>query len=228
MVVFMTYEISRSMAVNGGWAVAVIIGAALTAVGVEIVGILSGHALEGFWRASDQWRALLAFALLTVYTVSAVYILRGNATIAPVPIIAAVVYIVSALVESLEKQNEREETAVSTREAWELEQAAADREIERRLKLQRQEANAAAKLAKIHQTATSPRQHTRQDTGNMPTNLPADWRQLTGQQRHDLAHLPRDERAQLMPNLAARTRRLWHERLDEIAAQNGAYLEAQK
>lgn len=225
MVVFMTYEISRSMAVNGAWAVAVVIGAAATAIGVEIVGILSGHALEGFWRVDDKARALLAFALLMVYTVGAVYILRHNQTIAPVPIIAAVVYIVAALVESLEKQTAQTETAVSTREAFELEQERLDREEARRLKRNDNETKNAVKLTKAQQTATSPRQHPRQLTGNLPAGLPADWRQLTAQQRHALAHLTREERAQQMPDLADRTRRLWHKRLDEIAAKNGAYIQ---
>jgi hypothetical protein len=59
----------------------------------------------------------------------------------------------------------------------------------------------------------------RQDTGN----LPSDWRQLTTEQRKELAHIPRGEREDMLPELAPRTLRLWHQRLDEIAAQNGSY-----
>ena len=68
-------------------------------------------------------------------------------------------------------------------------------------------------------TATS-RQDTRQDTGN----LPADWRQVTPAQRHELAHMTREQRAKIMPELSERAERDWHNRLDEIAAKNGAYM----
>ena len=56
--------------------------------------------------------------------------------------------------------------------------------------------------------------------------ISTDWRRLTDRQRYDLAHATREERAEIMPELADRTRRLWHERLDEIAAQNGSYVES--
>ena len=149
MVVFMTYEISRSMDVTGGWLTAIIIGAAATAVGVEVVGILSGHALEGFWRAADTPRSILALVLLLIYTIGAVYILRNNNVIMPVPVIAAVVYIVAALVESLEKQNEQQATAVTRREAFDLEQAAKDADLAREIKRQQQADKTAVKLAQI-------------------------------------------------------------------------------
>jgi len=52
----------------------------------------------------------------------------------------------------------------------------------------------------------------------------SDWRYLSDEERYHLAHLPRDERAAMLPD-APRTRRLWNERLDKIAAQNGNYME---
>jgi len=71
----------------------------------------------------------------------------------------------------------------------------------------------------------------RQVTGKLPvedTNLPlqsnelpVDWRQLTLKQRRQLAHLDRNERQDLFANLAPRTQRLWNQRLDQIAEQNG-------
>jgi hypothetical protein len=74
--------------------------------------------------------------------------------------------------------------------------------------------------ARIQAQHTSPgRQDIRQDAGN----LPDDWRQLTNGQRRDLAHATREEREDMFPELAGRTRREWHRRLDEIAAQNGSY-----
>jgi hypothetical protein len=64
------------------------------------------------------------------------------------------------------------------------------------------------------------RQEKRQDAGDLPT----DYRLLTAEQRYELAHLTRVERNKMMPNLAARTRRAWHERLDKVAAQNGSFI----
>ena len=61
MLVFLTYEIVGSQEVSGGWVWAVTIGAALTAVGVEAVGIMAGHTLEGYWRMGDKLRTAVFF-----------------------------------------------------------------------------------------------------------------------------------------------------------------------
>ncbi|MCB8988961.1 MAG: hypothetical protein H6661_14565 [Ardenticatenaceae bacterium] len=227
MVVFLTYEISRSQQVDGWWQTAVVIGAAATAVGVEVVGILSGHALEGFWRTGDKARATAAFVLLLIYTAAGVVILRHNPTLVPIPIVAAVVYLVAALVDGLEAAVSRQTDDEQARQTWEREQEAADRELARELKRQAQADKTAVSLAQIEARTAA---LSRQDAGEMGGEfqgesgiLPADWRQLTRQQRRDLAHLPREEREAIMPPLAARTRRDWHTRLDEIASQNGEY-----
>jgi len=227
MVVFLTYEISRSQQVDGWWQTAVVIGAAATAVGVEVVGILSGHALEGFWRAGDRARAAVAFVLLLIYTAAGVFILRHNLTLVAIPIIAAVVYLVAALVDGLEVTVSRQANSEQANQAWEREQEAADRELARELKRQAQADKTAVSLAQIEARTAA---ISRQDTGEMGGEfqveggiLPADWRQLTRRQRHDLAHLPREKREAIMPPLAERTRRDWHTRLDEIAKQNGEY-----
>ena len=220
MVVFLTYEISRSQPVGGWWQTAVIIGAAATAVGVEVVGILSGHALEGFWRVGDQARAAVAFLLLLVYTAAGIYILRANSTLLPVPIIAAVLYIVAALVDGLETAVARQTGDEQTRQTWERQQAAADRELARELKRQALADKTALSLAQIEaKKAASSRQDERQDAGIVP----GDWRQVTRRQRHELAHMTREERARIMPELSERAERDWHNRLDEIAKQNGEY-----
>jgi hypothetical protein len=36
--------------------------------------------------------------------------------------------------------------------------------------------------------------------------------------------MTREERAKIMPELSERAERDWHNRLDEIAAKNGAYM----
>ena len=78
MVVFLAYEINQSMTVTGWWRFALLIGSIGTAIGIEIVGILAGHALDGFWQLGDKTRTRLSLVLLVVYTAVAVYILRHN------------------------------------------------------------------------------------------------------------------------------------------------------
>ena len=224
MVVFLAHEISSSQAVTGGWQTAVILGAIATAVGIEIVGILSGHALEGFWRVGDTTRAAVAFLLLIVYTAAGIVILRNNPTLLPIPIIAAVLYIVAALVDGLETAVSRQSSHDTAQDAFEREQDAKDRELARQLKKEEQAAKTAVSLARIEAKSTpvlrhDNRQQPRQDAADLPT----DWRQLTRRQRHDLAHATREARNEMFPELAERTRRLWHQRLDEISKQNGGY-----
>ena len=108
MLVVLTYEISTSQNVTGAWLWAILIGAAATAVGVEAVGILAGHTFEAYWRVGDNGRARLALALLGVYTIAGLVILWGNWALMPIPIIAAVVYLVSGLAESLTAQQAKE------------------------------------------------------------------------------------------------------------------------
>lgn len=189
------------------------------AVGLEMVGIFAGHLAMELWQRKDG-RAWLAVGIMVVYVAIGVIELAG--TIGQVMfLIAPLVYVLVGLRQAVDEQVGRETAVSQTKLDFQLEQARLDKEIDRRIKLEKQQAANAAKLARIDKAATSKRQDTRQDTGT----LPSDWRQLTDTQRHDLAHLPRVEREQIMPELADRTRRLWHERLDEIAAQNGSFLQ---
>ena len=126
MVVFLAYEISSSQQVSGWWQTAVVIGAIATAVGIEIVGILSGHALDGFWRVGDRPRSVVAFVLLIVYTAAGVFILRHNQSLVVIPIIAAVLYIVAALVDGLEAKASIEADKEAKRTAFNLAQEAKD------------------------------------------------------------------------------------------------------
>lgn len=226
MVVFLAYEISVSQQVPGGWQTAVIVGAVCTAVGVEVVGILSGHAVERFWRLGDGWRTAVSLLLLTVYTAAGTFILWGTIMVV-VPLIAAVLYIVAALVEGVEEQVQADAQQAETRSAFEMEQEALDRQAKREAEADRLKSETAVKLARIEAkarpTATYTRQEERQEERQLSGNLPANWRQLTREQRHDLAHSTREERENIMPEMAERTRRLWHERLDGIAAMNGEY-----
>jgi hypothetical protein len=114
------------------------------------------------------------------------------------------VYLLIGLLDDARARQDKDEAAAK----FELEQKAKNRDLAREIKRQKA-------MAQPARTAATERQ----DSGN----LPGDWRQLTEAQRHHLAHLPREERAAMLPD-APRTRRLWNERLDKIAAQNGNYM----
>jgi hypothetical protein len=155
MVVFLTYEITTSAAVAPGWQAAVLFGAACTAVGIEIVGILAGHSLEGYWRIGDTVRALLAFALLALYVMMTVYMLRHNPTLLPVPVIAAILYLVAALADGLHTATDSatDEATHRRQVADEQRRAAMELDAELRREAQRQRHEVALLKAQL---ATQP------------------------------------------------------------------------
>ena len=153
MLVVLTYEISTSQHVTGAWVWAILIGAAATAVGVEAVGILAGHTFEAYWRAGDNGRARLALALLGVYTIAGLVILWGNWALMPIPIIAAVVYLVSGLAESLTISQAQELATKADEAAFERAEKAKDKALERELKRQAQVDKTAVKLAQLEAKA---------------------------------------------------------------------------
>lgn len=130
MVVFLAYEISSSQQVPGAWQTVVILGAVCTAMGVEVVGILSGHAVERFWRLGDSTRTAVSLLLLGVYTAAGTFILWGTIMVV-VPLIAAVLYIVAALVEGVEERVQRDAESTAVRSQFDMEQEALDRQAER-------------------------------------------------------------------------------------------------
>jgi hypothetical protein len=208
MVVFLAYEINQSMIVDGWWVTALLIGSIATAIGIEITGILAGKALEGFWRLGDKNRTILSLALLSVYTIVAVYILRHNQAMVLVPIIAAIVYLLSSLTDSLEMvaSEQKEETAVQT--AFELEQAAADKELERELKRQKQADNTALKLAKLEVKAKVPAKAIPVTSNQLNGQLPGDFRLLTNKQKDLVLNLTSGELAQVA-DISDSTARRW-------------------
>lgn len=223
MVVFLTYELSRSLSVTGLWYAALLLGSAATAVGIEIVGILAGHTLEGYWRLGDAWRSFLAFALLVAYTIAAVYVLRGTAVLTAVPIVAAIVYILAALADGLHAAEGRQEQETAAALDYDLEHRRAEDDHRRKMEAAEMRLRHEERLARIQVKKAAPRQEARQDNRQDADNLPDDWRQLTDRQRYELAHATREERDETFPELADRTRREWHKRLDQLAAQNGSH-----
>lgn len=208
MVVFLAYEINQSMTVTGWWQFALLIGSIGTAIGIEIVGILAGHALEGFWQLGDKNRTRLSLVLLIVYTVVAVYILRHNQAMVLVPIIAAIVYLLSSLTGSLDDtvNEQRQNDAAQT--AFDLEQKAKDKELERELKRKKQADNTAVKLAQLEAKSAVVSNPTAVTSAQSNGHLPSDYRLLTNEQKDKIANLTSGELAQLA-DISDSTARRW-------------------
>lgn len=123
-----------------------IVAAAVTAVGLEITGVLAGHRAMAFWRLGDIRRTVLAGFILLAYILIGVHELSNNFTEitigATVFVIAPLVYLLVALGEVLEHE-EATQTAVS---GFDLEQAKADRALERELKRKQLELDANARV----------------------------------------------------------------------------------
>jgi len=184
------------------------------AVAIESVGIYAGHVGMDYARRRD-WRGLVAAVAMLFYVwfgwskvpeYGAVFVLAGF------------VYVLVAL--------RQEATAVDAQQAQDRR---GDTNWQRRMELERERMKHDERLARIaakerQQPAATSRQDARQDIGKFP----ADWRQVTPAQRHELAHMTREQRAKIMPELSERAERDWHNRLDEIAAKNGAYLSGSK
>lgn len=223
MVAFLTLEIRGSIESPGTaiWTIVISAGAFLSAVGVETTGILSGHAFERFTRRKEWIRATVVLFFLIAYTAVAMRILWENEMLRYIPLVAAIVYVLAALVEGVESVEESEHEATTKQNEFDLEQQAKDREHQREMKAIAAANKHAEKMAQIETgAATSKRRDVRHDNGE----IPGDWRQLTRQQKHKLAHATREEREEMFPSIEPRTRRDWHVRLDKIAAQNGEYV----
>lgn len=194
-----------------------IVGGIATGAGFEFLGLIAGHRAVAFYSLNDsRWK--LAAVVLLAYVVIGVAEMVEIPFARFVPLLSGLVYVLAGLQSTAEAEAEKQ----ADRTAWELEQAAADKELERELKRQKLADETAVKLAKLEagkKSADSTRRDVRQDSGELPT----DWRQLTTEQKRELAHATRGERDDMFPEIAARTRRDWHNRLDKIAAQNGSY-----
>lgn len=132
MIVFLSLEISGSFeTADTVIRFFVVIGAVCTAVGVESVGIGAGHALERFTRREELGRAVVVFGILLGYTAVNMLILWGNEAIRLVPIVAAIMYILAALIEGEQETAVSEQAQQAEQQAFELEQQALDRKAER-------------------------------------------------------------------------------------------------
>lgn len=206
MIVFLTYEITRSMEVPGGWGWAVAIGAALTAVGIEATGILSGHALEGFARRNDATRAAIAFLLLGIYTAVGLWLFWSNPTIRPIPIVAAVVYLVAALTDSLRVAEEADASQQARAAAVEEVEAGHRLQIE----LARVEANKEVRIAREKAKVTAVSAPKVTDTSK------TDWRHFSDSERVRLLDFTREEITQKY-GVSTKTAGRWLENAEKLS-----------
>ena len=121
----------------------------VSAIGLELVGVLAGHLAMEFWRTGNTQRAILSGGIMGVYVLIGVVQLWG--TIGMVMfIIAPLVYVLVALRQVAEQEateqarHEKRSVVVDYR----MKEAAAQREHEARLR--KMELDAEVKKEKIH------------------------------------------------------------------------------
>lgn len=148
MVAFLTLEISKSVNAPDTliWRGAILIGAFLSSVGIESTGILSGHALERFTRRKEWVRAFIVGVLLIVYTAVAMRILWENDALRFVPLVAAVVYILAALIDGVEHVEVIEQEQQTKLNEFNLEEQAKEAEHRREMESKQLEIDAANAL----------------------------------------------------------------------------------
>jgi hypothetical protein len=187
-------------------------------IGLELVGILSGHNIVKYFSLGMNKIAAVCGFILVAYVALGIvgleeFLAKGVVMFLTAPLVYVLASMQQTAVDIHTRQDENEQAKLE----WELAEKAKDNELNRQLRAEKTRAKIQPKQ----------RQEERRDSGRLDT-LPADWRQLTRQQRHELAHLTREERDNIMPEIATRTRRDWHKKLDEIAVQNGHFMAGEK
>lgn len=187
-------------------------------IGLELVGILSGHNIVKYFSLGMNKIAAVCGLILVAYVALGIIGLEEVLAKGVVMFLTApLVYVLATMQQTAADIHTRRDETEQTLLDFELAEKAKNNELTRQLKAEKERAKMQPKQ----------RQDARQDSGNLNT-FPADWRQLTRQQKHKLAHLTREERDNIMPEIATRTRRDWHKKLDEIAAQNGHFMAGEK
>lgn len=183
-------------------------------IGLELVGILSGHNIVKYFTLGMHKVAAICGLILVAYVALGIIGLEEVLAKGVVMFLTApLVYVLATMQQTAADIHTRRDETEQTLQDFNLQEKAKDNELTRQLKAEKSRLKMQPKQ----------RQDTRQDSGSLNT-FPADWRQLTRQQRHKLAHLTREERDNIMPEIATRTRRDWHKKLDQIATQNGHFM----
>lgn len=127
----------------------------LSAIGLEVIGILAGHLAMEFWRSGNMQRAYLSGVVMAVYVVIGFWELRG--TIGAVMfIIAPLVYVLVALqdVATLERHDATIAAKRSDVIGYRERKEQADRD--QQLKLEKLRLDADVKKEKIHAPVSLP------------------------------------------------------------------------
>jgi hypothetical protein len=197
-------------------------GGVLTAFGLETVGIFAGHtAIDAYRRNDRRWK--LAALIMLVYVVIGTWELWSNPIGRVTFIIAALVYLLAGLRHDLEetaiaeqvtaqKQEADEKAERNRREAWELEQAAKDREVERQLKLQTEADKTAVQLARIQ---AKKQVQVQTDNQTVLDTSKTDWRTLSDNQRSQIAQLTPEQIINQF-NVSAKTAGRWLQKSGQL------------
>lgn len=121
----------------------------VSAIGLEIVGILAGHLTMEFWRAGKMNRAYLAGGIMAIYVLIGVIELWGNIG-AIMFLIAPLVYVLVALNQVAEY--EQRETATDKKRSMVIDHRQHEAEAQRQheARLRKMELDAEVKKEKIH------------------------------------------------------------------------------
>lgn len=126
---------------------------AVSAAGLELVGILSGHAAVKFWRLGDDVKAAICGLILVAYVILGISGLQGWLVKGVVMfLIAPLVYLLVALQESAGAAENTQETVENRK----LAQEAEEREWRRKMELADKRLKHEEKLARIQAKATIP------------------------------------------------------------------------
>jgi len=181
-----------------------IIAGVFTGVGFETIGIVAGHRAVNFYSKQDR-RWVIAAVSLLAYIVIGVWEMHSIPFARFVPILSGLVYVLAGLQSEAETEAAKDDSQA----AWEREQAAKDKDLERELKRQAQADKTAVKLAEVEAKAVTKPAVT---SGQMSGQLPSDYRLLTSEQKDVVNGLTSGELAE-MAAISDRTARRWKEKV---------------
>lgn len=191
---------------TGSAAVAISAGI-VTGIGLEIVGILSGHKAIGFWRIGDIKSAAVPSFIMVAYVAVGAYELRG--TIGQVVFfIAPMVYVLVALGEMLESK----ELSQAEQDRMTNQVKNDDAEHQRKMEIAKLKLSHEARLERIKQkSAAKATAQKRSDNAHLSAHLPNDWRLLTNEQKARLIDYTSGEIAK-MHGISESSARRWKQK----------------
>lgn len=197
---------------------AIVVGI-VAAIGLELVGILSGHLAVKFWHMGQPVTALIAGAVLLFYVVLGVSGLEGLLAKGVVMfLITPAVYLLVGLQRHVETITLQETASTTAKREFQFTEKAKDNELERELKRREQEARHQLQLAQLNGKLPAP---VRQVDDNKQPTIEAtgftDWRSIPPATRLQFAGMTTEEIRDKNPQIAQRTARLWRTRAQKLA-----------